>query len=184
MKFAILALSTWFAFAAGTVAQAPKSKDAVKKVEALFEPAEAKPGQTVTLKIIVQLADGYFTYPAVQPAPEAKYSVNSIVFPKDGPVVFVGETIDPVEPKSKKIEDYEILTYPGGGTFARKAVVPPSAKAGAAAAKVKLKLLVCDENVCFPPKTHDLEVSLKILDGPAVPVEAKYKDEVEKAGKK
>lgn len=184
MKYAILAWSSLMVLSGGVFAQAPKSKDAVKKVEAVFEPAEAKPGQTVTLKIVVQLAEGYFTYPTVQPAPEAKYSANSIVFPKDGSVVFVGETVDPVQPKSKKIEDYEMLYYPGGGTFIRKAVVLPTAKAGASSSKVKLKLLVCDDNVCFPPKTHELEATLKVLEGPAVPVDAKYKDEVEKAGKK
>ena len=184
MKRAVLCLPVTLILVAGALAQAPKARDAVKKVEAVFEPVEAKPGQTVSLKIVVQLADGYFTYPVVQPAPEAKFSTNALTFPKDGPVIFVGDTVDPVEPKTKKIEDYELLTYPGGGTWIRKAVVAPSAKAGAATVKVKLKLLVCDENVCFPPKTHELEATLKVLDGPAVPVDAKYKDEVEKAQKK
>jgi hypothetical protein len=161
-----------------------KAKDAIKKVEAVFEPAEAKPGQTVTLKIVVELADGYFTYPVVQPAPEAKFSVNGITFPKDSPVVFVGDTVDPVQPKTKKVDDYEMLIYPGGGTWIRKAVVPPTARAGSLGTKVKFKLLVCDENNCFPPKTHELEATVKVLDGPAVPVDPKYKAEVEKAGKK
>jgi hypothetical protein len=161
-----------------------KAKDAIQKVEAAFEPADAKPGQTVTLKLTVRLADGYHTYPVTQPAPEAKFSANSITFPKDAPVVFVGETVDPVDPKTKKIEDYDLLVYPGGGTWIRKAVVPPTAKAGATTAKVKFKLLVCDENNCFPPKTLELEANLKVLEGPAVEVESKYKEEVEKAGKK
>src|SRR5688572_32019698 len=100
-------------------ASAQSAKDAVKKVEAVFEPAEARPGQTVTLKITVQLADGYCTYPVVQPAPEGKYSTNSVVFPAGGLVVFVGETVDPAGPKAKKVEDYELLTYPGGGTWVR-----------------------------------------------------------------
>jgi len=165
-------------------AQAGKVNDAIQKVEATFEPAEAKPGQTVTLKITVKLADGYHTYPLVQQAPEAKFSTNTITFPKDGAVVFVGETMDPVDAKAKKVDDYELFVCEGGGTWIRKAVVLPSAKAGEATAKIKFKLLVCDENNCFPPKTIDLEAVLKVLDAPAVPVEAKYKDEVEKAGKK
>jgi DsbC/DsbD-like thiol-disulfide interchange protein len=180
----LFALPILLAFAAGAPAQDAKSKEAIKKVEAVFEPAEVKPGQTVTLKIVVQLADGYHTYPVVQPAPEAKYSTNSIVFPTDGPVIFVGKTIDPPDAKSKKEDTYELLTYPGGGTWMRKAVVPPTAKAGTVAAKVKFTMQVCDENACFPPKKYDLEVPLKILDGPAVAVDPKYKAEVEKAGKK
>src|SRR5688572_14234605 len=159
-------------------------KDAIKKVEATFEPAQAKPGQTVTLKLTVSLADGYFTYPVLQPAPEAKYSVNALTFPTGGPVVFVGETVDPVGPKTKKAEDHEYLIYPGGGTWVRKAVVVPAAKAGDEKVKVRFRIMVCDEDRCFPPKTFDLEATLQVQDGPPVPVEARYKDEVEKGEKK
>jgi Thiol:disulfide interchange protein DsbD, N-terminal len=183
MSRSLVILSLCLAVAGMSFGQG-KAKDAVRKVDAVFEPAEAKPGQTVTLKVTVQLADGYHTYPVMQPAPEAKFSANGITFPKDGPVVFVGETVDPVSPKSKKVEDYELLYYPGGGTWIRRAVVPPTAKPGAVTAKVKFKLLVCDEDNCFPPKTYELEASLKVLDAPAVPVDPKYKEEVEKAGKK
>jgi len=165
-------------------AQGNKAKDAVKKVEASFSPAEAKPGQTVTLKIVVELAPGYHTYPVVQPSPEAKFSANKIAFAAGGPVVFVGDLVDPVQPKVKKLEDYELHVYPGGGTWIRKAVVLPNAKAGAGTAKVKFTLLVCDEDNCFPPKTIELEATLKVLEGPSVAVDPRYKDEVEKAGKK
>jgi DsbC/DsbD-like thiol-disulfide interchange protein len=182
MNRTLLALPLCLALAAPIPAQ--PAKDAVKKVEAVFEPAEAKPGQTVTLKIVVELADGYHTYPVVQPAAEARYSVNTIAFPNDGPVVFVGETVDPVGPKTKKGEDHEYLVYPGGGTWVRKAVVSPSAKAGPTTARVKVKLQVCDEDRCFPPKTVELEATLKVLDGPAEKVDPKYQAEVEKAGKK
>jgi DsbC/DsbD-like thiol-disulfide interchange protein len=182
MSRLLLAISLCLAVAAPAVAQS--AKDAVQKVEAVFEPADAKPGQTVTLKITVKLADGYYTYPTVQPAPEAKYSTNAIVVPAGGPIVFVDKTVDPAGPKTKKIEDYDLFTYPGGGTWTRKAVVSPTAKAGATTAKVKIKLLVCEEDRCFPPKTHELEATLKVLDGPAVDVDPKYKAEVEKAEKK
>ena len=147
-------------------------------------------GQTVTLKVKVELADGYHTYPVVQPAEEAKYSANKITFPTDGPVVYVGDTVDPVSPKSKMVDDpvakekYEVLYYPGGGTWIRKAVVLPTARAGPVTSKVKVKLLVCDADNCFPPKTVEVEAALKVLDGPAVAVEKKYQAEVEKAGKK
>jgi DsbC/DsbD-like thiol-disulfide interchange protein len=176
-----LALFVFLSVAAAAFGQ---PKDAIKKVEASFEPAQAKPGQTVTLKLTVQLADGYHTYPVVQPTPEAKYSVNKIAFPPADAVVFVGETVDPVEPKVKKGEDHEYLVYPGGGTWTRKAVLRPTAKPGEAAVKVQFRLMVCDEDRCFPPKAIDLEATIKVLDEPAVPVEAKYKAEVEKAGKK
>lgn len=165
-----------------------QAKNVVEKVEAVFEPAEAKPGQTVTLKITVKLSDGYYTYPVSQPADEAKYSTNKLTFPADTGVLFVGETVDPVLPQSKKIteggESYEMLYYPGGGTWLRRAVVLPTTKAGEISTKVKFKLLVCDKDNCFPPKMIDVEAKVKVLDGPAVPVEKRYQAEVDKATKK
>jgi hypothetical protein len=98
MRRMLLALPLCLAVVAPAPAQS--AKDVVRKVEAVFEPAEAKPGQTVTLKITVQLADGYYTYPTAQPAPEAKYSTNAIVFPAGGPVVFVDQTVNPASPKT------------------------------------------------------------------------------------
>ena len=137
----------------------------------MFEPAEAKPGQTVTLKIKVELADGYYTYPVVSRPPEGKYSANKITFPTDGPVVFVGETVDPVGPKSKKVEDYEISpTTPGAERGSARPSCSRPPRPGRHTAKVKVKLLVCDDDHCFPPKTIELEATLKVLDGPAVEV--------------
>ncbi len=164
------------------LAAGSRADDTVKKVAAVFEPAEAEPGQTVTLKITIQLADGYHTYPVAQLVPEAKYSVNTIAFPKEGPVVFVGKTVDPPGAKAKKAEDYEYLVYPGGGTWTRPAVVSPSAKAGPAKVVVKLKLMVCDEERCLPPKPYDLEATLKVLDGPPVAVAPAFATEVTQAG--
>lgn len=184
MKWSILTAFVVLLCASSVLAQGTKAKDAVKKVSASFVPAEAKPGQTVTLKIVVELAPGYHTYPVSQPSPEAKFSANKITFPISGTVVFVGDIVDPVQPKVKKLEDFELYVYPGGGTWIRKAVVLPNAKAGAGTAKVQFKLLVCDDDNCFPPKTIDLEATLKVLDGPGVVIESRYKDEVEKAGKK
>ena len=183
-QFASLAI----VLALSIAASAQSINDAIKKVEATFEPQDARPGQTVTVKITVQLLDGYHTYPVYQLADEAKLSANKITFPTDGTILFVGETVDPVSPRTKKIkegtETYDLQYYPGGGTWIRKAVVLPSAKAGAATSKIKVRLLVCDADNCFPPKTIDIEAALKVLEGPAVEVEKKYKDAVEKAGKK
>src|SRR4029077_9179675 len=105
-----------------------------------------------------------------QPSEEAKFSANKLTFPTDGAVVFVGDTVDPVGPKSKTIADpvnkesYELHYYPGGGTWARKAVILPTAKPGAATSKIKLRLLVCDADNCFPPKMIEVEATVKVLD--------------------
>lgn len=159
-------------------------QDAIKKTVAIFEPAEAKPGQTVSLKIIIQLSDGYHTYPAVQPTPAHKFSANKFTFVNGGGLIAVGDLIDPVGAKSKKDDDGELLYYPGGGVWLKKFVVDPSATAGITTNNVKIKLLICDKDACFPPKTVEVAAPLKILSGPAVSVEKEYLKEVEKALKK
>src|SRR4051812_15727838 len=68
---------------------------AVKKIEGRFTPAEAKPGQTVTFSLTVELNEGYHTYPTVQPDKNAAGMINVIKFPTPGAVIFVGQMQDP-----------------------------------------------------------------------------------------
>jgi Disulphide bond corrector protein DsbC len=177
----ILGLSG-FAFGSPALAQ-PSFEEVAKKIEAKFEPATAKPGQTVTLKISIQLIDGWHTYPTFQPQKSAKLFVNKFAFPESSAVVFVGEMEDPAGAKEKDNplnEGDKYYVYPGGATWERKAVVPPNAKSGSLSSKLTLKVLVCDKDNCLPQKTVELQPALKIAGDP-VAVEPKYKAEVDKA---
>jgi hypothetical protein len=160
---------------------------AVKKVEAKFDPAEARPGQTVTLKLTVELHDGYFTYPTRQEDKAAEGMVNKLVFPEAGPVVFVGETADPLDylTKAEPLLGIRDLRYHTKKVvYERPAVVRQTQKPGDVAVKVKeFGLTICDANNCFPARKLTPEAKLKVLDGPVAPVEAKYADEVRKATK-
>ena len=158
---------------------------AVKKVEAKFDPVEAKPGQTVTLKLTVELNDGYHTYPVSQPDPGATSMVNVLKFPTPGTLIFVGSTADPKDFETKAEPELgikELRTMSGTVTWTRKAVVSPKAAAGETTVKLSsFKMLVCDKNNCFPPKDVPVELSFKVLAGPAVEVEKDFAAEVTKA---
>ena len=166
---------------------ADKPAKGVKSVVVVFDPPEAKPGQTVTLRLTVTLDDGYHTYPLAQPDKAAEGMVNKIEFPKGGAVVFVGEATDAAVGKTKAEPDLgikELVYLPGKAVYERKAVVLPTAKAGdATVALPKFLLSVCDKDNCFPAKKLNPEAKLTVLDGPAVAVDEKYAAEVEKAGK-
>jgi hypothetical protein len=156
----------------------------VRKIEAVFDPAEAKPGQTVTLKITVELADGYHTYPTKQTDKNAAAMVNKITFPAASGVVFVGDLKDPDKPATKAEPELgikELKTHSGTVVFEKKVVVSPKASAGEQAAKPKVRILVCDATTCFPPKTLTPEAKLTVLAGPPVAVEKQYEAEVKKA---
>lgn len=188
----VLPLLAAFALAAGFLAGPPADarqkgwyEKAVKKLEAKFEPAEAKPGQTVTFTLTIDLNDGFHTYPTVQPDRMAANMVNILKFPEPGPVVFVGKVADPKDfdvTSEPELGIKEIRLYEGKVVFSRKAVVSPKAGTGTATVKLtSFKLLVCNDKTCFPPKTVPVEAAFKVLDGPAVPVEPPYAEEVAKA---
>jgi hypothetical protein len=158
---------------------------AVKKVEGAFTPAKAKPGETVTFSLTVELNEGYNTYPTTQPEKAAAGMVNEIKFPPPGTVIFVGKLQEPKNTKTKPEPELKIaeLHYCTGTTvFTRKAVVSPKAAAGEATIKLaSFRLSVCDRDNCFPPKAIPIEASLEVLDAPALPVEKEYADEVKAA---
>jgi hypothetical protein len=186
MKRIAYAVITFLFMAASPSLAQPGIDEIIKKVEARFEPAEAKPGQTVTLKVSLKLLDGWHTYPTVQPDKGARAQANKLTFPEGGPVVYVGDFDDPPGAKEKAepmLSIERMLYYPGGATWERKAVVLPSTKAGPVSSKIKFRVLVCDKDNCLPPKTIELEATLKVTGDP-VPVDPKYKSEVEKAQKK
>ena len=193
MRMTRVAAMVPLAVIAVALASAPSSsaagqkwyEKAVKKVSGTFTPAEAKPGQTVTFTLTVELNEGYHTYPTVQTDKGAAGLVNIIKFPDAGTVIFVGTLQDPKDPKTKADAAAgvtELKYYPGTASFTRKAVVSPKATAGPTTVKLTaFKLSVCDKDFCYMPKDVPVEATLKILDGPAVEVEKDYAEEVKKA---
>jgi hypothetical protein len=186
MKYSLAILALGFAASPTFAADLPTFEEIVKKAEAKFEPAKARPGQTVTIKFNVELLKGWHTYPLTQPDKGAKSQTNRLVYPTSGPIVFVGQTIDPPDAKEKSepvLGIEQLRYYPGGGTWERKAIVVPGAQAGKLSTKIKFSLLVCDKDNCLAPKPIELEATLEVAGDP-MPVDPKYKDEVEKAQKK
>ena len=163
---------------------------AVKSVELTISPAEAKPGQTVTVRLSVELNEKYHTYPLVQPDLRAAEQVNKITFAEAdvNGLIFVGTTKDPENP-TKKAEPLlgikEMHHFSGTVTYERKAIVSPKAKGTVTVSIPKFALMVCDDSTCFPIKTLSPEAKLTVA-GDAVEIAKEYKDEVEKAlaGKK
>jgi len=181
MKLFAIALSALLIVSSASAQ--PTINEIIKKAEATFEPATARPGETVTLKITVQLMDGWHTYPLKQEDPGARAQSNKVTFPAPGDIVYVGEMFDPPGAKEKaeplaQIE--KMLYYPGGATWERKAVVLPTTPAGTVSSKIKFRVLVCDKDNCLPPKPFELEATLKVA-GKSVAIDQRYQAEVDKA---
>jgi thiol:disulfide interchange protein len=157
---------------------------AVQSIESRIEPAEAKPGQTVTFKLIVKLHPEHWTYPTRQPDQRGKDTQNKFVLPAPGDLVFVGPFDDPPNAHTKPNpapEGGELSYYPDGTTWEFKAVVSPKATAGEKSIALDLtQFLVCNEDSCLAPGRIPLKkvvASVKILDGP-MPVDSRYATQV------
>ena len=153
-------------------------------VRLAFDPTEAKPGQTVTLRITVTLPTGHHTYPTRQPETAAAAFVTRVKFPDPGPVVFVDDVTDPKKSAAKPDPDLgvkELRTLSGTVTFTRTLVVNPAQPAGKLTLTLpELRLPVCTADGCLPPKTLKPTGTLTVLPG-SMPVEVKYADAVKKA---
>jgi DsbC/DsbD-like thiol-disulfide interchange protein len=132
------------------------------KASAVFDPAEAKRGGTVTLKVTLTPAPGYHTYPTKQADAKADAFVTTIEFPgiKD-----LKPAKEWKEPKPKIMDEKELMAKVG--IYEEKAVlenqltVSKDAAAGAKKIKVKIDTQVCDDKGCIP-FSKTLEVPLTI----------------------
>jgi hypothetical protein len=179
MRFCCLGL---FLSLVGTLS-AQTTEKIVTKLEARVEPANPKPGQTVTVSIRVELEDPWVTYPTVQKDKGAKFQTNLLTFPEGTALVFVEETQEPANAKTKAEPELGIESmayYPGGGTWSRKAVVHPNAKAGDITVNATFRIMVCNKDTCLPPKSFTVPITVRVSGG-ATAVEAAYRPIVDKA---
>ncbi len=179
------ALALVVAMTALAPARAAENFDDVAKVKVTLDPPSAARGQTVMLRIAMDLAAGWHTYPTLQTDPEAEVYVNKFDFPNTREVVFVGSLDNPLGFVSKMepaLNIKDLHQYEGKVVWTRPLVVRPDATPGKTKVIIPLtNVQVCDESHCLPPPKLAPEVELTITDAPPKEVESQYRDEVLKA---
>src|SRR5262245_39952725 len=161
----LLALSILTLAASQAFSQRQSFQDAVKSIEATIEPAEARPGDTVTYKLKVSLNHPYYTHPVKQPDTRVAASRNEIELPPPGDLIFVEPVSDPPNAKTKMSSIGTLAYYPGGTTWEFKAVVSPKSTPGdKKIALQKFRALVCngETEFCFPPRTIPVDAKVKV----------------------
>lgn len=179
-------------------AQNPTFDNTVERFAARFEPAEAKPGETVKLIVEIVMPPEWHTYPtpAGQPDPEAASQVTKLTFPNDKTkpekigslkdFIPVGPWVDSPKFKLAPAAELppgmkELRKYTGGTQWEETFVVSPKAAPGEKTVTVLASVVVCKgPEFCLPLKRADLAATLKVLPGES-PVDPKYKQIVEKA---
>jgi hypothetical protein len=184
-RFSLAALTFLVALISPAAAQDRLTfSGAVRSITGQIEPAEARPGQTVTYKLTVSLNPGHLTYPTVQPDQRERQSQNKIQLPADGDLIFVEPVADPADAKTKSGSKagQTLAYYPGGATWEVKAVVSPKAAPGEKTVALKqFSVLICnDAGNCLPPKAVPVKAAVTVSGNP-VPVEEKYRAKVDAA---
>jgi thiol:disulfide interchange protein len=155
----------------------------VGKVMTRIEPAAAKRGQTVTIRVEVQPVATFWTYPTVQTEADNSFK-NVLGVSSKSDLISVGAIKDPPGAKTKEIPELSLLDhhyYPGPNPviFELKAVVSPDAALGEKTVGLRGQVSICDDVGCLNTNPPDLEAKITILDG-EVEIEPQYRDEVQK----
>jgi thiol:disulfide interchange protein DsbD len=154
-----------------------KLEDVLYKKEVTFEPSEAKPGDTVTWRLSLDIAPHWHTYPTHQADPNAKSLITKFEWPKNTPLVPQGRLNEPTESKAKPDPALEIKEYryfEGNVTFSQSFQVAKDAATAELRFTPKITLTVCDDNSCLPVKFEP--AILRIVGGtnPVPPPLAKH----------
>ena len=160
----------------------PKSFDDLATAKLEVTPAKAARGEAVTVRITVTPKAEAWTYP-VHPKEAAQLSKSKFGFRTGDDLILVGAVTDPTGAKVKPVDPKDEY-YPGPAptVWELKAVVNPNAVPGKQTVglnRYATQLQVCNADNCFPAK--DLPTAAFEVTDDTKPVEAKYKDEVERA---
>jgi thiol:disulfide interchange protein DsbD len=141
----------------------------VTEIATKIEPAAARPGDTVTWRLTVELLPGWHTYPTKQTDPEAQQQVTKFTFPTDGDLKFDEKFSDPPGAITKAEPGANIdklIMYEGKVVWERKAVVSASATSGTKIITVPVRIFACKES-CLPPRTIKTQARFTVVDGTA-----------------
>lgn len=179
-------LSMWAAGAPPVKAPRPNFTKAVPSVDAVFEPATARRGQTILWKMTAKLSPGHYTYAAVQVDKNAEAQKTEFTFPASDAVVFVGDLKEPpykVKALNDVIPPIMELRYLDEPelTWVRPVVVSLTAKPGKTTVKAEVRIVVCNAKTCLPPQTLYFETPLTITDEAPQEVESQFRDAVASA---
>jgi thiol:disulfide interchange protein DsbD len=173
---------------ASAQAQGPgnRSFDAnVSNIKASFDPPTAARGQTVLLRVSLDVAPGWHTYPTLQTDPEAKAYKTSFGLKSTADLILVGDWKDLAflskSDPSSGITDLHYLV--GHVEWTHPVVVNPDATPGKKTVTVPFRFIqVCDKQGCVPAEPPPAPTAeLTITDAPTVPVEEQFKKAVETA---
>ncbi len=147
-----------------------KGKEVVQKIESRFEPATAKPGDKVTWKLTVTLAEHWHTFTNRQEEAGSS-NVTEITFRDIQGLIPDGEIIDPINGGTLENPDggAPLKVLEGTFTWERQYQVTSQAANGPLVLSTTAKLQVCDDRHCLPSDRFETSATLTVTDANAAP---------------
>lgn len=149
--------------AASPLLAAPQG-DAKLQLKAAFEPATAKPGDTVLLVLTATVEPGFHAYGTLEPT-NIPVSLDQTKLQLGGLQTAGKASIPPGNRHA--VFGIESFPLPNEFRVTQKLKVPQGVKAGEVTVQGELGYQVCDENMCLPPDTAAFTARLKVEGGPA-----------------
>lgn len=142
------------------------------EVVATVEPSNVTPGAVVTIAVTFKHAQGFHTWPNEPVVPPAYEGVNAIATSIEVVSVPEGAEVNEIhwpEPVPVTVRythrRVELLSYVGETTARLLLGLSPNQSAGTAEVWLRVRFQACDERVCYPPKTEELNVSFQVGPG-------------------
>jgi thiol:disulfide interchange protein DsbD len=151
-------------------AQLSWDKALKSNVTASFDPADAKRGQVVTLRMEVELDPDFHTYSFVQTNPDLADSVPTFNF-KDLPADLVAWKTPTENATRRETAADGANELFGKVVWEQRIVVRPEAAPGTRYVKGKVRFQVCDAQSCLPSREFPVEAKLTISDAVPAPLD-------------
>jgi thiol:disulfide interchange protein DsbD len=170
-KVALLGCLAVILGAPGTAraAQIPGGADSVK-VRAHAEPAEVPLGEPVTIAVILDHAAGFHSWPhepVIPPEFEGVMPIATTIEVTSLPEGAVVEGIDWPDPVPVTVRytrrPVELLSYVDAAVAHIRLRLSSQASPGDASVELRVRYQSCDERICYPPRTVEVVVPLKIV---------------------
>ena len=140
---------------AALAAQATSALDVAPVVK-----ASAKPGAVLTAKITVQMRPGYHVN---SHTPSDEYLIPlTLKFP-GAPLAVAGQDFPKPKLEKYSFSEKPLSVFSGEFEIVTRFQVPADAKPGMSTLAGKLRYQACNERMCLPPKSLDVQVPIEIL---------------------
>jgi hypothetical protein len=123
---------------------------------------KAQRGRTIQAAIVMEIPSGYHVN---SNRPLNKYSIPTALKIESPRGVTIGPVIYPraIVRKLKAVNNEPLAVYERRAILRFNVAVPANYKGGEVVLKARLRYQSCNDEVCFPPKNHDVDLGIGVV---------------------